>query len=533
MAILALALSACGGGGGGSTGGTAGSGSAGAAPVSQWPGTGNYAVVLRAGGSTAAGATTLALSLVHPATPQVEYVMDASPATSTLGLTLLRGTYAASTNEFTSLSPVAYVDAPNGALRTTMLAANGARPQQSSGPTTAVCSNTLVANDFANPFSSIVLATTPGADGICGTSDDGEVMIGFSSSGAPDATPVTGVLGFLRGSATGAPAYWLTTDSSGAETLTPFASGGAATVVGVGSPGANVSYGRVQNLSDTLLYSRNGALMGVGTASGAASRRTLSTSTGPDGWKPAGNDATYAYAYLNSATAQSGAGSWQLLAVSRADLSVATIATGTGSILAASAVPGSVYATVLNASTGAAVVKANAPSGTQSTLWASASTVTGVEANPGGLNTVVSSSGVGSVSMSLIDNQGNSIFSSSPGILYGADADAVDGASGDQVFAGVYVVAPSSSTYLGGVPLTRVDAATKASTVIGTLPTGADLGGAASDVVFVTPVSPNREFGGFHASRVANSQIIGPGSAVYTFNPGQANSLVRTTSQVR
>jgi hypothetical protein len=299
-----------------------------------------------------------------------------------------------------------------------------------------------------------------------------------------------------------------------------------------------VSYAQVQNLDDTILYSRNGALMGVGNGGGSIARRTLSSSTGPDGWKSAGNDATSAYVYLNSSTATSGAGTWRLLAVARADLAVTTLATGTGSVLAASAVPGAVYATVLNGTSGSFVTKVSAPTGIQTTLWSSATSITAVDANPAGLNTVFTvstdaSTGASTAAVAIIDNQGNSLYSQNPGLVYGADSDATDGASGDQVFAGVYVVTVSSSTYMGGEPLTRIDAATKTSEVLGTLPTGSDLGGAASERVFVTPISADHGFGGFFASRLTGTQIVSLGSAVYTFNPGQANSVVRTTSQVQ
>jgi len=529
--LLSLILSACGGGGGGSSAGNDPA-PGGGTPASVWPASGNYVVVLRASGSTTAGATTTALSLVHRATPQVEYVMDASPAISTLGATLYGGSFAAGTNQFTGVTPVLYVDAPGGMLRTTALAANGARPQQSTGSTQTLCANSLVANDFVNPFNSAILAATPGADGACGTADDGQVMISFSSRGVPRTSNATGFVGYLRSSSTGAPAYWLMTDSSGAETATPFGSSGTALVVGIGTPGVtNIRYGLVADLSDTLLYTRGGALMALGYATGTLARHTLSPSTGPEGWKSAGNDATYAYAYLNSSTAQSGSGTWQILAVARSDLAVTTIATGAGSILEASALPGTVYATVLGAG-GAHVAEVSAPAGVQSTLWASTTTVTGVEANPGGLNAVFAASSTSATSLTLIDDQGSTLYSQSPGILYGADGDTVDGASGSQVFAGVYVVAPAASTYLGGTPLVRFDGATKTSAVIGTLPSGGALGGSTLDPVFVTPMSADRTFGGFHASRLSGTQIESSGSAVYTFNPGQANSLVRTTSQV-
>jgi len=529
-ALLSIILSGCGGGGGGSAGNDPPPG--GGFSTSQWPGSGNYVVVLKASGSTTAGATTTALSLVHPATPQVEYVMDSSPAISQLGIVLYEGSFDASSNRFTGLSQVAYVDAPGGMLRTTPLAANGSRPQQSTGPVQALCQDGLVANDFGNPFNSAVLATTPGADGTCGTADDSQVMIRFSSTGAPGISSAQGVVGYLRSSSTGAPAYWLMTDGSGAETAAPFGSGGNALVVGIGTPGVtSVKYGLVADLSDTLLYSRSGALMGLGYASGSLVRHTLATSTGPDGWKSAGNDANYAYAYLNSSTAQSGTGTWQLLAVARSNLAVTTIATGNGSIFMASALPGNVYATVLDAS-GTHVAKVSAPTGQQSSLWASSTTITAVEANPGGLNTVLAVSSASVTSLTLVDAQGSTLYSQSPGMVYGADSDAIDGASSDQVFAGVYIVAPAASTYLGGTPLTRFDAAAKTSTPIGTLPDGGALGGSTLDEVFVTPISADRVFGGFQASRLSGSQFVSSGSAVYTFNPGQANSLVRTTTQV-
>lgn len=533
--MLSLALSACGGGGGGSVSSSAGgSDASGTSPLPAWPSTGTYTVVLKASGSTESGGTALALSLVHSSTPQVEYVMDPTAAPSRLGSTLYQGTYSAAAGQFVGLSPVAYVDAPNGTLRTTLLSANGARPPQAVGPTQALCGGDVVASDVVHPFASVLLVGTPGADGTCGTADDGQVLISFSTTGAPSMTMVSGYLGFLRSSATGAPAWWLFTDPSGGETVTPFGSGGSALVVGVGTPGATVRYASVENLSDTILYSRNGALMGVGNGNGAIARQTLSVSTGPEGWKSAGNDATYAYAYLNSGSATSGTGTWQLLAVARSGLAATTLASGAGSVLAASAAPGAVYLSVLGATTGSSVTKAGAATGVQSGLWPSTKTITVVNANASGLNSVSTvSSDISTTALSLIDDQGNLIYSQDPGLLYGADSAAVDESSGDQVFAGVYLVSPSNATYLGGSALTRVDSATKTSQVLGSLPTGADLGGLATDRVFVTPIYADPGFGGFQASRLSGTQIVSAGSAVYTFDPKQANSVVRTTSQVR
>ncbi len=529
-----MMLSACGGGGSGS-GGSAPPASAdvppATVPTSAWPASGSYTVVLKASGSTSA--STIALSLVHPSTPQVEYVIDSSFAPSNLGLTLYRGTYAATSQQFGAVSPVAYVDAPNGIVRTTLLSANGARPVQSTGPTHALCAGDIVASNYADPFATVIIANDAGADGVCGTADDDQVMIGFASSGEPHAQTTSGYVGFLRSAATGAPADWLVTDTSGAETALPIDSNANALVVGIGTPGVtSVVYAPIVNLSDTLLYSRNGALMGFGNGSGSLARMTLSSATGPDGWKSAGNDASYAYAYLNSATANSGIGTWRLVAVSRATLATSVLATGAGTVLAASAAPGAVYATVFTI-TGSRVAQIATPTGTQTSLWPSTSTVTAVSTNSSGLNSVFTAASGQEPGMALVDNQGNSLYAQGAGLVYGADGSAFDAASGDQVFAGAYVVGLSTGTYMGGMPLVRVDAATHASTSMGTLPTGADLGGAASEQVFVTPISAEPAFGGFFASRLSGTQLATTGGAVYTFDPTRANSLVRTTSQVR
>ena len=61
----------------------------------------------------------------------------------------------------------------------------------------------------------------------------------------------------------------------------------------------------------------------------------------------------------------------------------------------------------------------------------------------------------------------------------------------------------------------------------------AALCGLASERVFVAPLSVDGSFGGFHASRLSGTQIIAAGSAVYTFDAGRADSIVRVTSQVR
>lgn len=529
--LIGISLTACGGGGG--SGGADTAVSSGAA--NPWPSSGRFSVVLKPSGSTTASPLSASLSLVHPATPLVEYVMDGNPAPSSLGVVLRSGSYDATTRRVVGQMPVAYLDAPDGALRTTPLAATGARPAQLAGPSATLCPKSMLANDYAHPYDSELVIATPGVDGACGTADDEQLKVNFSSSGAPTIRSTSGLLGYLRTASTGQPRYWLQGFPSGTMSLVPTAAaGGPSLVLAFDTNGPSVKYAPVQNLDDLILYTKDGALEARGLRDGAPTGAHVSALVGPDGWQSAGNDANASFVYLNSSTARSGRGTWRILKIDRNTLAATTLATGTGSIMNASALPGAVYATVLGGASGTlSVLKVDASTGAPSVFRSSATSASLVSSLPGGLNVVTTSSAGGIVDSQLIDDAGTTLFAINPGIFYGVDGNGFDLATSSMLPSGIYFTSISQATGFGGSPLTRFDSTTRSSQTVGRWPTGDELGGAAAEPVFVNALLPDQDFGGTYASRMASGQLITAGSAVYTFVPGRANSLVRTTSQVR
>ena len=94
------------------------------------------------------------------------------------------------------------------------------------------------------------------------------------------------------------------------------------------------------------------------------------------------------------------------------------------------------------------------------------------------------------------------------------------------------ITSPRAGTVFSGAALANFDPV-RTSRNLGTFPTGMMLGGVTSDAVFVSPLLPSNGFGGTHAARMVSTQIQTTGSAVYTCDTGIANSLTRTTIQVR
>ena len=305
-----------------------------------------------------------------------------------------------------------------------------------------------------------------------------------------------------------------------------------ANVVAVSIPGAPTStYAPVQNLADLILYAQNGKLRAVNSTPALT---TLSNTTGPDGWQGAGNDSSNAYVYLNSSTASSGTGTWQVLSVTRgATQTVATLGTGTDSILVAYTRPGAIYATVLSGSSSSSVIRIATVGGAQSTYIAPSTAVSFVGTNSNGYNVVTTYSSANGYSAQIINNAEQVLYSIGNGILFGADQTQFDTISNSYVPSGLVFASPLGSKGYGGASVLRFDLASLSSRTLGLLPTGDSLGGLSTDVVYAGGVLPSQGFGGLLTARLVSSQVQSNGSAVYTYNTGVANSLTRTTSQVR
>ncbi len=514
--------------------------------AASWAAAGNYSPVLKVEGVLSATAVLTALSLVHPSSPTVEYVVDAAgQKSSALGLVLTRGTYNSTTRQVQDLTPVAYVDSPGDVnIRTTSLEANGQRPVQAQSFSGALCSNNVFARNFSNPYASQILMVSPGRDSTCGTADDGQALVTFSASGVPSATPVVSgkLLGYFASGSTGMPANWLSVSPLGQVALQPIGVG-ATSIVSAPPVGSTLStFKTVLNLSDLIVYTQNGLLRSVSADAGLATlNATLSTLTSPEGWQAAGSDATHAYLYINSLTASSGTGTWRLFSLSRSTQTLTALASGPGSILSASANSQRVFATVINgARFSMSVLQIAAPDGTQTTLVApSTDGVPFLSANPNGSNLLgVSSSAAGgrSTVFSVVNNNGGILFSAGRSFLAGADNPQYDLASQSFPFASfIFYSNPGNQLYAGS-SITRFNPASNQTTTLGNVPTGVGLGGVASDPVYSSPITTNDTtgFGGIQIARVSAARAIQPtGDSVYTFNTNVPDSLTKTTQQVR
>lgn len=535
-----------GGGGGGTTAPTAVPATPTPPAAATWATSGSYSPVLKADGSLSATPPSFALSFVHPSNPTVEYVIDAAGQQAVgLGRTLVRGTYNSTTRQVQDLVGVAYVDSPGGAnVRTTSLVANGQRPVQAQSPAGALCNDDVVASNFSTPFASQILVATPGADGACGTADDAQTLVSFSASGVPSAAPVTGgrLLGFFASGTTGNPTNWLLASPLGQLALQPIGAG-ATSILSAAPAGATTSVFRtVINLGDVIAFTQNGALRSVSTTAGpAAVSATLSTLTGPDGWQAAGSDASNAYVYINSSTAASGVGTWRLFSLSRSTQTLTALASGPGSIARASANTQRVFATVLTGSgaTGS-LLQIAAPSGTQTILVAPAiGTVSGVSAEPSGANLLVTVStvaGVSSAVSSVVNNAAMTLYSAGNGVAVGGDTPQYDPSSRSFLSTSFIFYSSLGSLFFSGSDIIRFNQASGQTTSLGSIPTGAGLGGVASDPVFagLPTTFEATGFGGIQIARFSSARVIQTvGNSVYTFNTNVPNSLVRTTQQVR
>lgn len=539
---ISLALTACGGGGGGgdSTATPAPTPAQATAASATWAASGTYSPVLKLQGSASATPLSIALSLVHPSRPDVEYVLDATATPMRLGLTLERGTFNSATKQITGLTPAAFIDSPGGRVRSTSLQANGQRPLQELSAPVALCDSSIVARNFVTPYSSQIAVDSPGADGLCETADDVQALVRFSSSGVPTAAVnVLGkMLGHLTSDTTGEPANWVMASPTGQIVVMPIGSTGAALPLNV-APAIPLAprpvLKPVVNLSNVVVFSQDGGLRSVNASVNPPTLNNLSVLSGPDGWKSAGSDANNVYVYLNSSTADSGTGTWSIFAISRTSQAFTPVATGFGSIFAAETAAPRIFVTLISGLS-ASVIQVATAGGAQTPFIAPSTTSASfVATSPSGFHLVSTANDApaGSISFSIIDNTGVAISPTANGLVYGRDQRQYDTVS--QIYTPTSFLSTQirPGTVFSGSTLTNFDPVTRTSRLIGTFPTGIALGGLASDAVFVSPLMPHNGFGGTHAARIVSGQILVGGSAVYTLDTGTANSLTKTTIQVR
>lgn len=540
---LGIVLTGC--GGGGSSSSTAGPSSVSTASTSTvsstvtWAKSGVYLPVIKPEGSTSADPFLAALSLVHPDNPTVEYILDASAAPNWLGYTLQKGIYDPAIKQFTGLVPVAYIDAPNGSVRTTILSATGLKPAQTQVGALSLCSDSIIADNFTNPFATEIALTTSGADGVCGTADDKSTLVTFTSGGAPIINSNSAgkkYVAYVTSTATGLPTGWLVTYPTGQVSIDPIGAGSQYLLSFATTPTPTLSqlptYTFVAQSDNLLLYSKSGQLFSLSTAGASPAVKSISTATGVEGWKYAGSDVGSMYVYLNSNTATSGLGTWRMLSISRSNQATATLATGTGSIAGAGATGQRIFATV--ASSAIEVVQISTPGGTVTNfIPASSSTATFILARPKGKHLFVTASGGNSISAGVIDEAGVKLFAPTSGLFYGVEQPSYSITENSFVATNYLFLTGLSSAVLSGSDIVAFDTATSTTRTLGTIPTVAVLGGAAGEQVYAGTLRAYAKFGGTSINRVSGGQYLSSGRGVYTYRTDTQNGLKKTTIEVR
>lgn len=514
------------------------------AATATWAKSGNYSVVLKGVGTTTASSLSIALSLVHPENPLVEYVIDTAAAPTDLGYVLQKGLFNSPSKVFYSLVSTAYVDARDGKIRTTLLSANGARPTQMQVNHPTLCPSSTIASNWADPFSTKIALVSPGADAICGTSDDLAPLLSFSAAGAPVLSTQTDIkkrLTYVNSSTTGQPTAWLTTFPNGQVSYEPIA-GGVQTTLSVGttsSPTIAPAFKLIGKSNTTVLYSKNGILFGLNATASTPSVTQLSSITSPEGWQFGGSDANFVYAFINSNTATLGTGTWSMMAVSHANLATSTFVTGTGSLLLPSTNSRSIFATAIEGTT-SSVIKIALPSGTK-TVFVSTSTTAlvglfyAVTAQYSGkhIQYAINSSTGDYSSVRVVDDTRSFLYSPPNGLFWGLEGSQFSVGMESYIPDGYIFMTNVSNAGFSGSSIVRYDVATSTTKTIGTVPRAVDIGGVSTDKVYMGPIAQSVSFGGAQIARLSNGQLLPTGSGVYTFNLSNANSLTETTLRVR
>ena len=525
--VLAAGLAGCGGGGGGDSSGNG----------DEAPSSGTYAWVLKAQGPTSS--LSYGLSLVSPAKPGTEYRVEYGSSVLTDTRVVSSGTVDAANAKTGTLQPYALVYIVGGDVRRVPLQANGKLPStlvQRAHSTTA-CKFLTDANskplgdavDHAAPENSRFVVSTAGADGQCGTSDDGiaEVRLSATSGLVYTESNGTQLLGAFRDAATFAPRGWIF--SRGAVYWN--ATSGTATTLRADPTRAFQSL--VQS-APTMALMDDGQQLSVVDFSPAGmvpvETRLDAATTGGGGWVGIGFDGDAFYAYRNTgsgATAQ-----WSVLKVTRDSPHATVLWTAGGKVSVASMGKTLLYVSTL-ADGGNTLVAVSKSTGVPAQALESTptSTLTTVQTSASGVHELWRIVNIGTAALNydieFIDETGLRVYTTNAGGYPLAEPDAqVERFDTSEsrtrfVFASGY-----GSRAFGDSSLMGFDAETGKAVTFGTLPGNATFG---TDAVYAGVVGgPANALAGFVAPSVAGS-IESQGAEVFLFDFAASGSLQFTT----
>jgi len=502
-----------------------------------YPSSGTYAVALRAQGTVSN--PMLGISLVHPARTGVEFVIESSAVAVADVRTVLSGTVNVSAQTVSNVTPQSLLYIVAGDVRRVPLMADGTAPAtrlRKAGSSVA-CQFTVVANNYAAPDSSRYIVSTSGADGTCGTGDDGQAMVTLDASGGVNLTQLDtslngAVLGMVRNPATQTPAGWVYRNEVDFWDSAP----------AVMRQNADPLITRVVvSTSKSVVVEDHNRLTiwDIGSNQSVSETKLDATLTAGTGWQMAGFDADNYYVYLNSGNTLSTV-TWKILKINRATHAVTPLTNDTGYLILASMGSSLLYVTVTDPSHSPVLsnrlLSINKTTGfvqaLKSTIITTAYTVltsaNGVHAMvQGSYNATTKTVTAGSLSM--IDEQGTQLYSAGNGVPL-MQPDSATSSFNSSVNSSRFIIVTgySVSRMFGDATLLVYDAATRSATTLGILPGTSAFG---SDPVLAAVTGASTNFMAGIAGRVVSQSLQDADEKVFSFDTSVASSLQYTVSK--
>ncbi len=519
IALCAALLAGCGGGGGGG-GGTTPSATALALASGE-----DYAWLLKAQGPT--NARTYGISLIHPSTPTVEYEIEPVGSAITDITVISSGNVDVATSRAHDIKPRYLLYIVGGDVHMISLRPNGAVPaklRQTHGVNNA-CKFTLHANDFATPDRSRYIFSTMGADGQCGTGDDGQGEVILGASGTLSFSTWSDgnqIQGMVRDATTLAPFAWI--EKYGVRRMDPptlhalrINNDPVLTRVVV----ADVSSAIAECNNRLTVWHVDSSKWPSVTETRLDDALTLGS-----GWQAIGFDMDNFYVYRNAGTTTSP--TWSILRITRAAPTATRLASGPGQIKTATMGTNKLYASILGASSNSLIALDKYDPAGHATLETSASSVaTMVLTSRNGIHLLWRVSNPDSASpryvIEMIDEHGNILSSDDAAYLMLPQAASVlDFNTSENKSRFLFATGFTKAKGYADASLVAYDTATQTRTTLGTLPGPSDFG---SDPVFVGLINTttNQMLG--YTARIVAGELQARDSKYISFDVTRQGSL--------
>ena len=519
-ALIALltTLTACGGGDDSTTT---------TAPPLANPTSGAYGWTLKASGSTSA--LRHGLSLVHPSLPDNEYVVEPASAAISDTRLVLRGTVNAAQRNASDIQPHALMYIYGGDVRSVPMQANGSSPasQVKRSNTNSACRFVLAANDHAAPDNSRFIVSTGGADGLCGSADDGRAEVRLGGGTTLGYTVLSGdhPLDVARDPLTMAPRGWvyprhveLWNAAPGSNTLTTRAAGTPAITRVVASTFESAVVEDGTRLS--VLTFGNGNTVTEVPLDAAL--------TAGNSWQLIGFDANSFYVYDGN-PANTFSSPWRVLRITRATPTVVQIASGTGLISVASMGNNVLYLTVF-AQADNKLVRVNKAGGARFEETYAITTKPTVQTGANGRHQLWRVDGVGSANVThmvqIVDENGIRLHEAAGGFPMGVAEAGTENFTASESRTRFVFARGFGARAFSGAALMSYDSLTDNLRELGTLPGPAEFG---NDYVFANATGGPSAFGVGFATRSVAGNYEEQSARVFSYDLGSASSIRTTT----